>query len=81
MEQIEKVFHDIGGFTWEQAETWAGFCNAVGMDPLPFLKVMMNNICEVKVASDKVCVPSRVMSPELWVVTKGFRTHFEAIEP
>ncbi|MCP4107006.1 MAG: hypothetical protein GY749_15960 [Desulfobacteraceae bacterium] len=81
MGQIEKVFHDIGGFTWEQAETWAGFCNAVGMDPLPFMKVMMNNICEVNITSDDRGVPSRVMSPELWVISKGFRTHFVVVEP
>ncbi len=47
MERIEKVFADIGGFTWEQAEIWAGFCDAVGIDYIPFLKVMINNLCEV----------------------------------
>jgi hypothetical protein len=78
---IEKIFQDVGGFTWEQAETWAGFCNAVGMDPLPYLKVMLTNVCEVRSTYDKGNVPSSSACPELWVVTKGFRTEFKLLEP
>ncbi len=80
-EQIEDIFQDIGGFTWEQAETWVGFCSAVGMEPLPFLKVMLNNICEVKLTSDGKKVPSRADRPELWGILKGRRTHFKLIGP
>ncbi len=80
MTQVEKRFQDIGGFTWGQAETWAGFCDAVGMDPLPFLKVMLKNICDVKVTSGNKSVPSHADHPELWVVFKACRTRFKLLE-
>lgn len=80
--QIEERFSDIGGFTWEQAETWAGFCNSVGMDPLPFLKVMLNNICSVKVVSAREFESdSNAASPELRILFKSSRTKFKAAEP
>lgn len=80
-DQIENVFQDIGGFTWRQAETWAGFCNAVGMDPIPFLNVMIKSFCNVKSTSKSQNVPSSVNFPELWVVFKGSRTRFKLVEP
>ncbi len=80
-EQIEQILQDIGGFTWEQAETWAGFCDAVGMDPEPFLKVMMDRVCKVKTAKRNAEVPSACSSAELWVVLKGNRTNMKVVEP
>lgn len=81
VQEIEKRFQEIGGFTWEQAETWAGFCNAVGMDPLPFLKVILHNICEVKYPAGGGCLPSDAECPELRVIFKACRTRFEVVEP
>lgn len=78
---IEDRFADIGGFKWEQAEAWAGFCDAVGMDPLPFLKVILNKLCTVKVVSAKDIDSSRCSSPELRVMFKGSRTKFKLAEP
>jgi len=78
-EKIEKKFQEIGGFTWKQAEIWAGFCDSVGMDPMPFLKVMLNNICDVKSVSRGKSVPASANSPELWVVCKCSRTSFKLI--
>jgi hypothetical protein len=80
--QIEGRFSDIGGFTWEQAEAWAGFCNSVGMDPLPFLKVILNNICSIKVVSAREFESSaNPACPELRILFKGSRTKFKAAEP
>lgn len=53
VEKIEEVFHDLGDFSWKDAEIWAGFCHAVGMDPVAYLNVMMNNICTVCTDSSK----------------------------
>lgn len=78
---VEKKFQEIGGFTWRQAETWAGFCHAVGMDPMPFLKVMLGGICDAKSASRGKSVPSRAARPELWVEFKDSRTAFHLIGP
>ena len=79
-EQIEEIFKDIGGFSWEQAETWASFCFAIGMDPLPHLKVMMNNICSVMTPSDKD-IPDKADMPELWIQRKGHKVHFKVVGP
>ncbi|HAO21790.1 MAG: hypothetical protein BWK80_40220 [Desulfobacteraceae bacterium IS3] len=80
--QIENRFSDIGGFTWEQAEAWAGFCNSVGMDPMPFLKVLLNNICSIKVVSAREFESnSNPACPELRILFKGSRTKFKAAEP
>ncbi|QTA91317.1 hypothetical protein [Desulfonema magnum] len=80
-EDIEKIFQDIGGFTWEQAESWSGFCHAVGMEPIPYLKVMLNNVCNIRSATAGKNVPSSVTSPELWIIFKHCRTRFKLIEP
>lgn len=81
-EKIESRFADIGGFTWEQAEAWAGFCNSVGMDPLPFLKVILDKLCTVKVVSSQKDFESdRCASPELRVMFRGGRTKFRLAEP
>lgn len=79
--KIEKILKEIGGFTLEHAEIWAGFCFSVGMDPLPFLKVMMHHTCEVKSTEREGDVPSKAYVPQLWVVFKGCRTRFVIIEP
>ncbi len=81
MDQIEKVLKDLGGFTFEQAEIWAGFCDAVGMDAVPFMKVMLEGICDVKTVTGKQQVPSKVRFPELWIIPKGFRTKIQLVEP
>jgi len=80
VQQIEDVFKDIGGFSWEQAETWASFCFAVGMDPLPQLKVMMNNICKV-IAPSNESIPDKSETSELWVEKKGHKVRFKIIGP
>lgn len=80
VEQIENVFKDLGGFSWEQAETWASFCFAVGMDPLPQLKVMMNAICGVMTPSGG-SIPETSDTPELWIERKGHRVHFKIVGP
>lgn len=80
VEQIENVFKDLGGFSWEQVETWASFCFAVGMDPLPQLKVMMNSICGVITPSGGN-VPEKANRPELWIERKGHRVHFKIAGP
>jgi hypothetical protein len=81
VEQIENVFKDLGGFSWEQAETWASFCFAVGMDPLPQLKVMMNNICDVSEAIDTDKASSKIDFPQLQLVKKGHRIRFNLVVP
>ena len=78
VEQIENVFKDLGGFSWEQAETWASFCFAVGMDPLPQLKVMMNTICSVMPPSSG-SIPEKTDAPELWLEIKGHKIHFKIV--
>jgi len=80
VEQIEDIFQDIGGFSWEQAETWASFCLAVGMDPLPQLKVMMNNVCAV-MESSTTDIPGKADQPELWLEKKGHKVHFKIVGP
>jgi len=80
IEQIENVFKEIGGFSWEQVETWASFCLAVGMDPLPQLQVMMNNLCEVISPSDR-STPDKANSPELWIERKGRKVRFKIVGP
>lgn len=81
VEQIEDVFKDLGGFSWEQAETWASFCFAVGMDPLPQLQVMMNNICNVVNAFDKNNTPAKIDFPQLCLKKKGDHICFDLIIP
>ena len=80
VEQIEDVFKDLGGFSWEQAETWASFCFAVGMDPLPQLQVMMNNICNV-VYKPHQHIPDRAETPELWIDKNGGKSRFKIVGP
>jgi hypothetical protein len=80
IEKIEEVFKDLGGFSWEQAETWASFCYAVGMDPLPQLQVMMNNICKVVNTSHKN-IPDKAKTPELWIEQNGPRVRFKFVGP
>ncbi len=82
-EQIASVFRNIGGFGWKEAEIWAGFCDAVGMDPVPFLKVMLENICHVQGCPSGGSVPGGCSggSPELWVVLKGGKTRFQLVLP
>ncbi|MFO7665076.1 MAG: hypothetical protein R6V76_00470 [Desulfobacterales bacterium] len=77
---IEKTLSDIGGFSWDQAETWASFCYAVGIDPMPYIKAIIGEACAVNCTSDKKSVPEKSNEPELWVVTKGYRTHFKVVE-
>ncbi len=81
VEKIEEIFKDLGGFSWEQVETWASFCLAVGMDPLPQLQVMMNNICKVVIASDGDDTPSNMDLPQLQLVKKGYHIRFNLSEP
>ncbi len=78
---IEKVFQSIGGFTWRDAETWAGFCNAVGMDPLPFLRVMLENVCRVECVKGGAGVPPAIPSATLWIDFKGGKTRFHVAGP
>lgn len=78
---IEQRFKDLGGFTWEDAEKWAGFCNAVGMDPIPFLKVILTNVCEIKSVYHQEHIPSCSACPELWVTFRGDRTKMKLVMP
>lgn len=80
-QDIEAVFKEVGGFTWEQAQVWAGFCDAVGMDPLPFLTVMLGGLCDIKCARRKENLPSCAQKPELWVHLRDHRTTFTLLEP
>lgn len=80
IEQIEDVFKQLGGFSWEQAEMWAGFCFAVGMDPLPQLQVMMNNICIV-VYKPHQNIPDSTKTPELWIEKNGDKVRFKIVGP
>ncbi len=80
---ISDVFEKIGDFTWNDAESWAGFCDAVGMDPIPFLKVMLESICPVHCCSSPSAVPgcpSAMQDAELWVVLNGKNTRFFLVE-
>ncbi len=79
--EIEAVFRKIGGFGWKEAETWAGFCDAVGMDPMPFLRVMIESVCPVSCCRGAGGVPSRSSSPELWVALNGGKTELKLVEP
>lgn len=79
--RIEKMLSDLGGFSWDQAETWASICVAVGIDPLPYLKAMIGEACAVNCTADKKSVPEHSNDPELWVVTKGYRTYFKIVGP
>lgn len=82
-EQISSVFRNIGGFGWKEAEIWAGFCDAVGMDPIPYIKVMLENICRVQACAAGSGVPGACSggTPELWVVLKGGQTRFQLVLP
>lgn len=82
-EKISSIFRDIGGFGWKEAETWAGFCDAVGMDPIPFLKVMLENVCRVQGCPAGGSMPDCCSGerPELWVVLKGGHTRFHLVVP
>jgi hypothetical protein len=82
-EQIISVFRNIGGFGWKDAEIWAGFCDAVGMDPVPYLKVMLETICRVNSCPSEGAIPGRCASgsPELWVVLRGGQTRFHIVLP
>lgn len=80
IEKIENVFSELGGFSWEQAETWAAFCFAVGIDPLPQLKVMMNGICNV-VYEPYQNTPEKTETPELWIDKNGGKVRFKLIGP
>ena len=82
-ERISTIFRDIGGFGWKEAEIWAGFCDAVGMDPIPFLKVMLENVCRVQGCAAGRGVPGACSggTPELWVVLKGGQTRFQLLLP
>ncbi len=81
LQKIETVFKDVGGFTWEQAEAWAGFCDSVGMEASPFLKVMLNDVCDVKFTRGRESLPCNVNKPQLWVLCRGGRTCFKLLEP
>ncbi len=81
--QMEEVFYRLGGFGMMDAERWAGFCHAVGMDPAPFLKAMLENVCRVVCVEHEREVPSRpavAQCSELWVVLRGSQTRFHLIE-
>lgn len=80
-ERIMSALKEIGGFTWEDAEKWAGMCNAMGMDPVPFLKVLLCKICAVKTAGGGARIPSKCDCVELWIDFKANRTRFEVVGP